>query len=189
SHPRDLRTELLKAALAFIKRDGLHALSLREVARAAGVSHNAPYRYFANKEALLAALAASGFAQLRADLMAAGAIETDDRLVALGSAYVSFARANAGLFRLMFNGGIDRQAFPELAQAASEAFAVLLNATGENGSVCRDAALGAWSMVHGLSNLVVERQLGEDLEADIEASLILRRVANAYDRMRANRKQ
>jgi AcrR family transcriptional regulator len=71
-HHGDLRRSLLDAALGILHQDGIGAVSLREVARAAGVSHNAPYRHFPSRDALLAGVAAEGFGRLRARLEAAG---------------------------------------------------------------------------------------------------------------------
>ena len=92
-HHGDLRRALLEASLALIDESGIGALSLREAARKAGVSHNAPYHHFKDRGSLLAALAEEGFAQLAADMTAARAAAPDarTRLEACGQAYVRFA--------------------------------------------------------------------------------------------------
>ncbi|MDE8345271.1 MAG: WHG domain-containing protein [Acidocella sp.] len=99
----DLRARLVTAALAMLETDGAEP-SLRAVARAVGVSAMAPYRHFPDKAALLAAVAADGFRGLAAALVSADA-QPDPRaaLVAQGMAFVAFARANPGLYRLMFS--------------------------------------------------------------------------------------
>ena len=93
-HHGDLPAALLEAALGLLEDD--QAFSLRAVARRAGVSPTAPYRHYADKEALLAALATDGFAQL------AGHLEAAAELTDMAVAYVAFALAHPGLFRLMY---------------------------------------------------------------------------------------
>jgi AcrR family transcriptional regulator len=183
---RSVREALLNAALAYIERDGPAGISLREVARSAGVSHNAPYRHFPTREALLAEAARMGFEELKSHLHAASALDCGDRLVALGTAYFKFAQKHPGLFRLMFAGGLDQAAYPGLSIAAAETFRLLTEATGVEGAEAREAALGAWSLAHGLSHLAVEGQLGNDLSNEIRDGTILRRVVSAYDNIRRN---
>src|SRR5919199_1636107 len=120
-HHGALKTALLDAADALLDEGGAGAVSLREAARRAGVSATAPYRHFADKEALLAALATRGFEQFGAALDEA-ARDASDPLAAMGLAYVRFALARPGRFRLMFGPGIDRSRFPELQAAAVRAF-------------------------------------------------------------------
>ena len=121
-HHGALKTALLDAADALLDEGGAGAVSLREAARRAGVSATAPYRHFADKEALLAALATRGFEQFGAALEDAARDESDP-LAAMGLAYVRFALARPGRFRLMFGPGIsDRSRYPELQAAAARAF-------------------------------------------------------------------
>lgn len=187
-HHGDLRRALLDAAEAVLDRGGQAVLSLREVARAAGVSHNAPYRHFADREALLAALAAEGFARLAAALSdAAAAAPEGGRLRAAGHAYLRFARAHRALYLLMFGPEIRKPAHPALAEAAGAAMAAL-RAAGEadrgtdgpgtdgrggagDARGARHAAVGAWALVHGLAHLIADGQLSEDLAADGHAAL------------------
>lgn len=197
-HHGDLRRALLDAAEAMLERGGQAALSLREVARAAGVSHNAPYRHFADREALLAALAAGGFARLAGALAdAATAAEEGGRLRAAGHAYLRFARVHRALYLLMFGPEIRKPAHPALAEAAGAAMAALRAAgeadrgtdgpgtdgpgtdgpgtDGRGGPLdargARHAAVGAWALVHGLAHLIADGQLSEDLAADGHAAL------------------
>ena len=137
------------------------ALSLREAARRAGVSAMAPYRHFADKDALLAAVATIGFDRLSA------ALATADRdpkaraaLNAQGVAYVAFACANPALFRLMFGAKAPTKT-GDLAQASQKAFSILADRVGSIGDKdgSRDRALANWAMVHGLSMLAVDGQL------------------------------
>ncbi len=92
-HHGDLRQALIKATAELIERDGPASVSLREAARIAGVSHNAPYRHFPTREALLAAVAAHGFRQLRSAFEEA-ATTPENRMLALGQQYVRFASAH-----------------------------------------------------------------------------------------------
>src|ERR671929_1278117 len=125
-HHGALKTALLDAGEALLDEGGAGAVSLREAARRAGVSATAPYRHFADKEALLAALATRGFEQFGAAFEDAARDESDP-LAAMGLAYVRFALARPGRFRLMFGPGIsDRSRFPELQAAAARAFGRLV---------------------------------------------------------------
>lgn len=180
-HHGDLRHTLIEATTELIERDGPASVSLREAARLAGVSHNAPYRHFPTRDALLAAVAAHGFRQLRMAFEEAAAATPDNRMVALGQSYLRFASAHPGLFRLMFGSGLDRQSHPDLEQAAQEAFGVLQHVTLDSGSPSpRDAALGAWALVHGLSYLMVDHQLTQDLREDAASGRLLERIAEVY---------
>jgi len=108
-HHGDLRAALLRAALELLAERGEAGISLREVARRAEVSHNAPYRHFADREALLAALAEQGFSELLVRLqVAADGLAAAQRLAALGRCYVAYALEQRGLFRLMFASALER---------------------------------------------------------------------------------
>jgi AcrR family transcriptional regulator len=143
-HHGDLRAALLEAAGKALERDGPDALSLRDAARSAKVSHNAPYRHFKDREALLTALAEEGFRMLRARLRA-----VDGRR--LGEAYVGFALEHPQRFRLMFTG---RRAI----SGATEAFALLKAATAQLPEP-EVAAAAAWSLMHGLAWLTLDGHL------------------------------
>ncbi len=153
-HHGDLRNALHKAACAILEEDGLAGLSLRAVARRAGVSHAAPYRHYVNHESLLVELAREGFAELRAGLVAAGAIpgEQSDRITALGAAYMRFVARRPALARLMFSTQLPgRDEHPELTAAADDIGVEIGKALG-------DVALGlaVWAAVHGLAMLALE---------------------------------
>ena len=126
-HHGRLRTELLAQAERTVRERGVEALSLRELAREAGVSHGAPRRHFADRQALLDALAKAGFARLGAELRGAVAGAGEDfqaRLSATAAAYIRFATRDAALLELMF-AGKHREPSGSLQVAAEEAFAVL----------------------------------------------------------------
>jgi AcrR family transcriptional regulator len=158
-HHADLRPALLAAARRMLERDDPAALSLREVARRAGVSHNAPYRHFADRAALLAALAAEGFDALTARMRdAAGAAMPARRLAASGAAYVRFALDEPNLFGLMFGGLVRGRDHPALAAAGARAYSVL---QAESGAApeAGPRAVAAWAMVHGLAHLLLDEQI------------------------------
>ncbi len=127
-HHGNLRTTLLELAERTVRDHGVQALSLRELAREAGVSHGAPRRHFPDRQALLDALAESGFARLGAELRAAHAGAGDafePRMRATAAAYVRFATDDAALLELMF-AGKHREDSGALHAAAERAFGVLL---------------------------------------------------------------
>ena len=152
-HHGDLRAALLRAGADLLEKQGLASLSLREVARRAGVSHNAPYRHFPNREALLAGLAAEGFRML-ADGQASGGRGR-------GLAYVRFALEHPQRFRLMFGGVLPIGEYPELREQGARAYQGLEDAFKELGEDARLAAAAAWSLVHGLSNLMLDGHFGQ----------------------------
>src|SRR2546427_8857402 len=112
-HHGNLRTALLRAAGERLEKQGITALSLREAARRVGVSHNAPYRHFADREALLAALAAQGFEML-------GQAMRGQTGRGMGEAYVRFALQYPQRFRLMFGGQIALDKYPRSEEHTSE---------------------------------------------------------------------
>lgn len=124
-HHGNLRSDLLARAEQTLRTDGLDALSLRELARAAGVSHAAPRRHFPDRQALLDALAERGFDELTAQLDAAGRRDGsyEDRFKAGAHAFVRFAVDNAALLDLMFTTK-GTQTPPSLTAAAERFFAV-----------------------------------------------------------------
>src|SRR5882724_2288864 len=128
-HHGDLKNALIEAALAHIAREGARALSLREVARGAGVSHTASYRHFRNKESLLAAIAEQGFRRLSAMMRVAIQQHSGDPLAMLrasGVAYVEFGVHNPDHLQIMFSGLIGRHDdYPELKSAGQEAYELL----------------------------------------------------------------
>jgi|SRR5665213_219037 len=153
-HHGDLRKALRDAALAILEEDGLAELSLRAVARRAGVSHAAPYRHYPNHEALLVELAVEGFLELRAEIAAAAAApsQKSDRITGIGGTYMRFAVRRPALAKLMFGPQIpNRDRHAELSDAA-EAIGV------EIGTALDDQILGlaVWAAVHGLAMLALD---------------------------------
>ena len=147
-HHGDLSAALLRAAGRTLEKRGIGALSLREAARHAGVSHNAPYRHFPDREALLVALAAEGFAMLGERLRGQPGR-------AMGEAYVRFALEQPQRFRLMFGGVLRMAKYPELRAAADAAYQALQQSFKEMPRP-ELAAAAAWSLVHGLAHLLLD---------------------------------
>lgn len=178
-HHGDLRRALIDASLALIAEEGFAALSLREVARRAGVTHAAPYRHFADKEALLAAVAEEGFRTMAAQMRERMAREPGpvERLGACGVAYVLFAVHNPSHFRVMFGPHFRQPAdHAALAAEGGNAFGLLVQGIteGQQAGVLRPGeplplALGAWSLVHGLASLLVDQKLKDAGPAQAEA--------------------
>lgn len=164
-HHGDLKNALTETALAHIARDGARALSLREVARSAGVSHTASYRHFPSKESLLAAIAEQGFDLLTHGMRAATAGHAGDPAAALraaGDAYVEFGVHHPDHLEVMFGGLIARaEDYPTLLAASKTAYEVLAAIVREGlrvgrfrGPDERTIAVAAWSLVHGLAALI-----------------------------------
>lgn len=164
-HHGDLRNALIEAGLTALEARDASELSLRALARELGVSANAAYRHFADKDALLSALAAEGFRRFGQAQAEARARAPADPL-ATGLSYVHFAQSHPALFRLMFGSLAHSRADAELQQAATSAFEQLLQdsrAPGQSGDIDEATmmlAIARWSLVHGLSHLLLEGQLG-----------------------------
>lgn len=167
-HHGALREALLEAAETLLRRDGIGGLSLRAAAREAGVSHAAPKNHFTDMRGLQSELAAVGFQRLGAAMNAAtaGATSADDVMDAIGRAYVAFARANPGMFHLMYRGELLDFARPALADAVKSVATTLQAAVsarqgaapaGPLDTVARITA--AWSLVHGYATLLVDGRL------------------------------
>lgn len=160
----DLRTRLVQEAMRMLA-EGTEEVTLRAVARAAGVSAMAPYRHFADKAALLGAVKGEGFARLRLLLIEADRAETDcAALIRQGLAYRGFALAHPALFRLMF-------AAPEMAAYEPNpeddtAYGVLARRVARivPPQARATATTAAWSIVHGLATLTLDGRLRGDEE-------------------------
>ena len=174
-HHGDLPAALIAAVRQLIEAEGAEKLSLRAVAAAVGVSQTAPYFHFTDKAALVAAVAAEGFAEFQELLRARGAGEADPvkrlRLLAVG--YVEFAVGAPELFRLMYGPTLDHTAHPELARAGAAGAGLLTEAVkacmpGATSERVRSAAAAAWSMVHGLAILCNDGRIAVRGPRDLE---------------------
>ncbi len=166
-HHGNLRECLLAAGVEMIAEAGPSGFNLREVARRAGVSHNAPYRHFRDKEELLAEVAAQGFRELNAAMLEDAATESTPlgKLKRAGYAYVAFALRRPEHFAAMFDApALDTN--PACNQAGAEAFATLvgfITLCQQEGQMPEGETEGktlfAWSLVHGIAKLAVTNRL------------------------------
>jgi AcrR family transcriptional regulator len=176
-HHGDLRRALLDEALAAIERDGPSSVSLREVARRAGVSHAAPTHHFGDKGGLLTAIAVEGFDMLADELNAAFA--STGSFLEVGVAYVGFAVRHRAHFEVMFRPELLRGDDPALAAARQRSREALYGTIGSVGLPAGTDTLGAgvaaWALVHGLATLYLGGNLPPTLGDDAEA--IAREIA------------
>ncbi|MDP3675047.1 MAG: TetR/AcrR family transcriptional regulator [Novosphingobium sp.] len=175
-HHGDLHDALLKAAETVLERDGLGGLTLRAVAREAGVSHAAPTHHFGDLTGLVSELAAIGFRQFNVAMAAAGAIDAPllFKAMARAKAYVAYAQAHPGMYGLMFRTERLDMMRPSLHEAAGASFAGLASAVGVNRqeqgsdetlSLEHAAAIArAWSLVHGFTTLLLDGRLNDILK-------------------------
>jgi AcrR family transcriptional regulator len=192
-HHGALRDALLKAAETVLERDGLAGLTLRAVAREAGVSHAAPTHHFGDLTGLVSELAAIGFRQFNAAMAAAGAAAGGtpmEKALARAKAYVAYAQAHPGMYGLMFRTERLDMKRPSLHEAAEASFAGLAGAIGASRqeqiseqalSLDQAAAIArAWSLVHGFTMLLLDGRLsdilrrlpkGTDIETLLDAML------------------
>ncbi|KKK05454.1 TetR/AcrR family transcriptional regulator [Micromonospora sp. HK10] len=165
-HHGDLRRVLLTTAAAAIAESGPAALSMRDLARRAGVSHAAPAHHFGDKAGLLTALATQGF-----DLLADALRAADGDLLDAGVAYVGFAVRHRAHFDVMFRPELYRADDPELVAARARAGELLRGGVARRTGGQRDAdALAAWSIVHGFATLWLAGALPPRVGGDPQAA-------------------
>lgn len=159
-HHGDARNALVTAAGDLLEHEGAAGLSLRQVAERAGLSRQAPYNHFADKETLLAALVLSGFERLEAALRSAAKSLTGNvALAASAEAYIGFAQGSPALFRLMFARElVDLSKFPDAGAAAAKAFGALVAVIEamSPADLVEELSLAAWCLVHGYATLCNE---------------------------------
>jgi AcrR family transcriptional regulator len=169
-HHGDLRKTLINVGIELISESGTSSIDLRKVARIAGVSHAAPYRHFADKKALIAAISEEGFNLLSIEMEQAISMKESsahEQLRGMGHAYVQFALKNPSLVREMFSGlTIEREAYPSLYEISKKLFnmietVVIIGQEKGNIKVCDSKELTCviWSMMHGTAILIIENQL------------------------------
>src|SRR5438309_5475092 len=171
-HHGALRDALRKAVERGLERDGLAGLTLRAVAREAGVSHAAPTHHFGDLTGLLSELAAIGFRMFNVAMVAARGSETHPLMKAMAGAkaYVAYAQAHPGMYSLMFRNERIDMTRPSLHEAASAAFQGLANSVGAGGEALEALSLEQaaviarnWSLVHGFTMLLLDGRLGDIL--------------------------
>jgi AcrR family transcriptional regulator len=178
-HHGDLRQALIDAALELVVEKDVSSVSLREVARKAGVSHAAPYRHFEDKEALLAAVAQEGLEMFNYSLQEANQHITNplEKLEVGCTAYVRYAIAYPSYYRIMFGAGganVEKK-YPFLADSIQQSWMQFVNiiAQGQSMGLIRSGnpeqlAQGVWALTHGLAMLVLDGQITLNDSREIE---------------------
>lgn len=157
--PQDLREACVQEALNIIEQAGLETLSLREVARRLGVSHQAPYKHFPSREHILAEVVRRAFDAFASYLDARPQHENPQaNLAEMGQAYLEYARLHPLQYRLMFSTPLpDPHTHPEMMRSARHAFHLLaerVHALHPQSSQTPFDALFVWSTVHGLASIL-----------------------------------
>ena len=170
-HHGDLKSTLIDAGVKLLSESGMEGLSLRKLAREVGVSHNAPYMHFADKEAVLAAIAEQGFLLL-GEAIDAGQLQLSDqsieaRLQAAAQSYVNFALNHPNHLMVMF-GKLDSAAYPDLIETAHATFkklVTIMQVGHQSGTLvdqpAEQLAMLFWTNVHGLSALLIAQKIPE----------------------------
>jgi AcrR family transcriptional regulator len=187
-HHGDLRAALLEVAAEMIAVEGAESLTLRALSRQIGVSRTAPYRHFADKSALLAAVAEQGFQRLQQHLDAVlqqKEMDPLNRFQQMGVAYIQFAVANPTHYRLMFSSETaDFASHPDLETTAKAVFDTLVTSIQQcqaadkiRAGEPRSLAYAVWASVHGLSSLLIDERIKnvkntEDLATFVTQTLL-----------------
>lgn len=184
-HHGDLRAALRDEAERILVTRGEAEVSLREVARAVGVSHAAPYRHYAGREDLLADIAAGGFERLHRGFAALPPVRDPGQcFVAMAHRYVEFALAEPAVYRLMFGPAVRKADHPRLAEAGYATLARLrevIQALGVPAPATAET-MAAWSLVHGLVSLILDQRLEYEPDKDeaLEHAALTRRAAEIF---------
>lgn len=192
----ELRRKILDASVELVAERGVRGVSFREVARRAGVSHQAPYHHFGNHQGILEAIKREGFEGLAAAMKQASADAGPDpvqQLEAAGIAYVEYARGHVGHFQVMFSHKV------ALTDPAAELIAEAADTHGHLQQLCtevqaagyglslshEDLVLLSWSTVHGFATLLTEGVLDVKHNAAAQADGLTRRLLGALSRLLA----
>ncbi|MEY3566979.1 MAG: hypothetical protein RLZ19_993 [Actinomycetota bacterium] len=179
-----LRDTVLAAAVDYIADNGPDGLSFRQVAIAAGVSHQAPYHHFSDRRGIFQAIATEGYELFTTAMLESLAAEPDDPTTALLEAYVNFALDHRGHFRVMFRPDLCAIAdSPELQRIADGSFDVLVDHVrdllGPKAPLkdIRARAAAMWSLAHGLSTLLIDGPLENKIGPVSSRRALIRAVA------------
>src|SRR5215216_442566 len=175
-HHGDLKNALIRAGIQILSKEGIEGLSLRQVAQRAGVSHNAPYSHFPDKQSLIAAISTEGFKQLYSELDNVISSCPDDprRQLQEGAwAYVQFAVNNTDTFKIMFSGVLEKEKdYPEFVEISHKTFQRVVDvvrACQQEGILPPNpaelSAVAVWGMVHGMISLLLEGQISHTVLA------------------------
>ena len=171
-HHGDLRNALIQAGIDIVAAEGVYGLTLRKTARRAGVSHNAPYAHFADKQSLIAAIALEGHIKIHA--LIEKVIERHPgnplkQLVNLAWEYVQFGLESPAHYKITFSGLIENEKnYPSFVEVSQHSLQLLQGIVGNcqkagifnsHGQPVRLLAVSAWSLIHGLVSLVIEGQV------------------------------
>ncbi len=191
-HHGNLREVLISSALEILKEGTLQDLSLRALARKAGVSQTAPYRHFEDKEALIVVLIEEGSYILQEKMLNAieGIDDPVERLIQLGASYYNFAEAHPAHFRLMFGGSLEcKEKYASLVEIEQKGYELVKFVVGEcmklpgapkhSPEIIR---LSCWSLVHGLANLLLNDVHNDDIPSDEDKRAVVSEVISLYTR-------
>jgi AcrR family transcriptional regulator len=174
-----LRDRLVQAGVELLESEGLANLTLRAITRRTGVSHGAPRRYFPTHNALLAAIAATGLADLAARLALPADGSIEDRLVAAAERYLEFAADRPGMFDLIFRHDLLEGAGGNLRAQSLPLLQTFIDLVAESHPA--DAQLRAvalWTNLHGLATLRATKTL--DLLDDLDLSTLVRQIVRTH---------
>lgn len=184
-HHGDLKNALIQAGMEILAEQGLRNLSLRKVAKQAGVSHAAPYAHFKDKQALIAAISTEGFRQLYSQIksvMETYINQPEALLIETAWAYFQFAFNEPDRFKLMFSSVLDKEKdYPDFVAISQENFAQLVEVVEicQKGGALKQGkpniiAVGVWGTVHGYTTLILERQIPHTVieEEDLKKLLV-----------------
>ena len=173
-HHGDLKNALIQAGIEILAEEGLGSLSLRKVAKQAGVSHAAPYAHFKDKQALIAAISTEGFKRLHLQIkqvLDEYANEPQRLLIETAWAYFQYALSETDSFQLMFSSALVKEKeYPDFVTASKESFTQLVKVVEicQKGGALKDGdaelvAVSTWSTVHGFASLYLEGQISSTL--------------------------
>jgi AcrR family transcriptional regulator len=183
-HHGDLKNALIQAGVEILAKDGLHGLSLRSVARKAGVSHAAPYAHFSDKQALIAAISTEGYKLLYDQLDAAilgHAGDVHRQLIEIAWTYVQFAIHQNEFFKIMFSGTLEQeQEYPEFVEFSQKTFRMVMEVISacQKAGILRDTqpdlmTVLLWGQVHGVISLTMMGQVSHTLLERYDARSII----------------
>ena len=185
-HHGDLKNALIQAGVEVLAAEGVHGLSLRKVARQAGVSHAAPYAHFADKQALIAAISTEGYKRLYVqmeEVLQAHAVDPHRQLIESAWAYVQFATADVDTFKVMFSGVLEHEKdYPEFVEISQKTFQLVVQTVSacQAAGVLRPlepelAAVMVWGQVHGIISLALMGQISHTVleQYNLRAMLVM----------------
>jgi AcrR family transcriptional regulator len=190
-HHGDLKNALIQAGVEILAEEGLGGLSLRKVAKQAGVSHAAPYAHFKDKQALIAAISTEGFKRLYLQIqnvLVQYADHPDLLLLETAWAYCQFALNETDSFKLMFSSVLEKEKdYPDFVEASKKSFSQLLEIvkTSQASGVLKQGsadllAVGVWSAVHGFISLFLEGQVSSSLSEGRTVKELLDQILNYW---------